>query len=195
MAIKNEYGWKFTDKNDGSFRMKNPVMNSRMYFPLCNNKLKAYVTPELKGDILLDFHRYLTIPKSTEDLHHSKDGRNVWLRIKNKGVWSCVGASSEHHLKSIKGLDDEEVEIHAGIGWIRISRTCPEYKIRADLTIFIPSNDDTVELVKVGQQIIERSVLTEPLTPFWIYGFMLIVYFLICFPISLGAKVLERKLN
>lgn len=52
-----------------------------------------------------------------------------------------------------------------------------------------------VDLVKVGQQIIERSILTEPLTPFWIYGFMLIVYFLICFPISLGAKALEKKLN
>ena len=53
----------------------------------------------------------------------------------------------------------------------------------------------SVDLVKVGQQIIERTVLTEPLTPFWIYGFMLIVYFLICFPISLGAKALERKFN
>lgn len=52
-----------------------------------------------------------------------------------------------------------------------------------------------VDLVKVGQQIIERTILTEPLTSFWIYGFMLIVYFLICFPISLGAKVLEKKLN
>lgn len=53
----------------------------------------------------------------------------------------------------------------------------------------------TVDLVKVGQQIIERSILTEPMTPFWIYGFMLIIYFIICFPISLGAKALERKLN
>lgn len=52
-----------------------------------------------------------------------------------------------------------------------------------------------VDLVKVGQQIIERTILTEPLTSFWIYGFMLIVYFLICFPISLGAKALEKKLN
>ena len=53
----------------------------------------------------------------------------------------------------------------------------------------------TVDLVKVGQQIIERSILTEPLTPFWIYGCMLIIYFIICFPISLGAKALERRLN
>lgn len=165
MAIKNQYGWKFTEKSDGSFLMKNPVMNSRMYFPLCNNKLKSYVTPELKGDILLDFHRYLTIPKSTEDLHHSKDGRNFWLRIKDKGVWSCTGASSEHHLKSIKGLDDEEVEINAGIGWIKISRTSPEYGIRSDITVFIPSNDDTVELIKV--EITNLDSKEVEITPFF----------------------------
>lgn len=52
-----------------------------------------------------------------------------------------------------------------------------------------------VDLVKVGQQIIERTVLTEPLASFWIYGLLLIIYFFICFPISLGAKALERKLN
>lgn len=52
-----------------------------------------------------------------------------------------------------------------------------------------------VDLVKIGQQIIERTVLTEPLASFWIYGLILVIYFLICFPISLGAKALEKKLN
>lgn len=52
-----------------------------------------------------------------------------------------------------------------------------------------------IDLVKVGQQIIERTAITEPLVSIWIYGFLLIVYFLICFPISLGAKALEKKLN
>lgn len=52
-----------------------------------------------------------------------------------------------------------------------------------------------VDLVKVGQQIIERTVLTEPLASFWVYGFLLIVYFVICFPISLGSRDLEKKLN
>ena len=52
-----------------------------------------------------------------------------------------------------------------------------------------------IDLVKVGQQIIERTAITEPLVSIWIYGFLIIVYFLICFPISLGAKALEKKLN
>lgn len=52
-----------------------------------------------------------------------------------------------------------------------------------------------VDLVKVGQQIIERNILTNPYSSFFVYGLILIIYFLICFPISLGAKALEKKLN
>jgi len=146
---KYEYGWKFTEKDDASFILKNPVKNSRMYFPLCNNKLKSYVTPELKGDVLLNYYKYLTIPKSTEDLHHSKDGRNFWLNVKNKGVWSCTGVSAENNLRAVLGEDNEDVELEAGAGWIKITRVNPDYMLKAEVTVFIPSNDDTVELVKL----------------------------------------------
>ena len=149
MTKKYNYGWSFTEKEDASFIMKNPVKNSRMYLPLCNNKLKSYVTPEMKGDVLLNFYKYLTIPKSTEDLHHSKDGRNFWLNMKDKGVWSCTGTSAENNIKAAMGMDDEEVEIEAGIGWIRLARVCREHGIKADITVYIPSNDDTVELIKL----------------------------------------------
>ncbi len=50
-----------------------------------------------------------------------------------------------------------------------------------------------VEVVKVGQQIIERSVLKDPMASFWIYGFIFILYFMICYPLSLAAKSLEKK--
>lgn len=149
MSKQYEYGWKFTSQDDASFIMRNPVKNSRMYFPLCNNTLKSYVTPDMKGDVLYNYYKYLTIPKSTEDLHHSKDGRNFWLNIRNKGVWSCTGVSADNNLKSVKGEDNEEVEIEAGIGWMKISRLNVDYKIKSVITIFIPSNDDTVELLKL----------------------------------------------
>lgn len=149
IVSKYQYGWEFTDKNDASFTMLNPVKNSRMYLPLCNNRLKSYVTPEMKGDILLNYDKYLTIPKSTEDLHHCKDGRSFWLNISGKGVFSCSGNSAENNLKAALGQDNEEVRIDAGIGWIRISRTSPEYSVKAENTIFVPSNDDTAELVRL----------------------------------------------
>lgn len=50
-----------------------------------------------------------------------------------------------------------------------------------------------VEVVKVGQQIIERAVFKEPTASFWIYGFIFILYFILCYPLSLSAKKLEKK--
>jgi len=49
-----------------------------------------------------------------------------------------------------------------------------------------------VEVIKVGQQIIENSLLTVPSASLWIYGFIFILYFLICYPLSLLATHLER---
>ncbi|WP_286783026.1 amino acid ABC transporter permease [Streptococcus sp. UBA4344] len=48
-----------------------------------------------------------------------------------------------------------------------------------------------VEVVKVGQEIIEANRLTVPSTAIWIYGFIFILYFAICFPISRLSIYLE----
>lgn len=49
-----------------------------------------------------------------------------------------------------------------------------------------------VEVLKVGQQIIENSLLTVPSASLWIYAFIFILYFLICYPLSLLAAHLEK---
>lgn len=49
-----------------------------------------------------------------------------------------------------------------------------------------------VELVKVGQQIIESSRLTVPSAPLWIYGLIFFLYFIVCYPISLLSTKLEK---
>ena len=49
-----------------------------------------------------------------------------------------------------------------------------------------------VEVVKVGQQIIKASRLTVPTAALWIYGVIFLLYFLICYPISLAATKLEK---
>jgi polar amino acid transport system permease protein len=48
-----------------------------------------------------------------------------------------------------------------------------------------------VEVIKVGQQIIENSLLTVALL-FGLYGFIFILYFLICYPLSRLAAHLEK---
>ena len=50
-----------------------------------------------------------------------------------------------------------------------------------------------VEVLKVGQQIIEASRYTAPSAALWIYGTIFFLYFIVCFPISKLAGKLEQR--
>ncbi|SHJ36624.1 polar amino acid transport system permease protein [Clostridium cavendishii DSM 21758] len=50
-----------------------------------------------------------------------------------------------------------------------------------------------IDVVKVGQQIIELSRFKVPTASFWIYGFIFMLYFIICYPLSKLSKKLEKK--
>ena len=50
-----------------------------------------------------------------------------------------------------------------------------------------------VEMMKVGQQIIEATRMTSPNAVFGVYGTILLLYFIICWPISMLARRLEKK--
>lgn len=50
-----------------------------------------------------------------------------------------------------------------------------------------------VEVVKVGQQIIEANRYTVPDATFWIYAVIFFMYFIVCWVISAGASALERR--
>ncbi|WP_312522941.1 amino acid ABC transporter permease [Anaerospora sp.] len=50
-----------------------------------------------------------------------------------------------------------------------------------------------IDVVKIGQQIIELSILKAPTASFWVYGFIFILYFSICYPLSRLSKQLESK--
>lgn len=50
-----------------------------------------------------------------------------------------------------------------------------------------------VEVLKVGQQIIEVSGKHDQYAPLWVYGFIFFLYFIICYPISILSKKLEEK--
>lgn len=50
-----------------------------------------------------------------------------------------------------------------------------------------------VEMVKVGQQIIESNRLEVPSAAIWIYAFIFFLYFIVCYPISRLSVLLEKK--
>lgn len=47
-----------------------------------------------------------------------------------------------------------------------------------------------IDVIKRGQQIIERTK-----EAFWIYAFLFLLFFLICYPLSLASKKLESRWN
>lgn len=50
-----------------------------------------------------------------------------------------------------------------------------------------------IEVVKIGQQIIEASRLTVPTASIAIYTVIFFMYFLVCWPLSVAASKLEKK--
>ena len=52
-----------------------------------------------------------------------------------------------------------------------------------------------VEMLKIAQQIIEANRYSAPDSALWIYGAIFFMYFIVCFPISLAAGWLEKKIE
>ncbi|MDR2613509.1 MAG: amino acid ABC transporter permease [Deltaproteobacteria bacterium] len=49
------------------------------------------------------------------------------------------------------------------------------------------------DLMKVGQQIVEVAGMRNHLASVWVYGFIFLVYFAICYPVSLFSRHLEGR--
>lgn len=52
-----------------------------------------------------------------------------------------------------------------------------------------------VEVVKVGKQIIDASRYTVPDAALWVYGVIFIMYFIVCYPFSRAAALLDKKIK
>ncbi len=50
-----------------------------------------------------------------------------------------------------------------------------------------------LEVIKIGQQIIETSLFKDPSAALWIYGIIFALYFVICYPLSLFSRRLESR--
>lgn len=50
-----------------------------------------------------------------------------------------------------------------------------------------------VEVIKVGQQIIDANRFQYPAGTLWIYGVIFFMYFIVCWPLSIVARRLEKR--
>ncbi len=50
------------------------------------------------------------------------------------------------------------------------------------------------DITKIGKEIIEyATMMNNPMAPFWIYGVILLVFFMVCYPLSKLATLLTRR--
>ncbi|MBW6459529.1 MAG: cellobiose phosphorylase [Bacteroidales bacterium] len=171
MEFNNKYGgiaarerkgllWKFTSRNDGSFKVPFADYISRLFFPLMNEHgMKSSITPELKGDIVSSFQNYLTAATVTEELHRNVSGRNFWVVVKGEKPWSVSGNSAFQKAEKWTSLRDES-EVEGYIGAFVIRRKNAQLGIESGVTVFVPVTDDFVELMKVSI----KNISDKPLT-------------------------------
>ena len=50
-----------------------------------------------------------------------------------------------------------------------------------------------VEVIKVGQQIIDAHRFDYPAGTLWVYGVIFAMYFVVCWPLSMAARYLEKR--
>ncbi len=155
---------------DGSFRIRNPENYSGLYFPLAGEKgLKSSITPNLGGDSKIDQNHFLLEPVSIENLHNNRNTRNFWCRIEGKGCWSACGTSAEQEAAKFTDAQDESM-IEAGFMWQKLVRTSEKYGLTAEITSFVPVNDNVeVTMVKLQNSGKEQITMT-PVGIIPIYG-------------------------
>ncbi|ASP18184.1 amino acid ABC transporter permease [Neisseria sp. 23W00296] len=143
-------------------------------------------------------------------------GLPTWTGIHIDGLWVCVwvftlwgvaemgdlvrgalGSIEKHQVESALALGLNRWQVFRYIELPQsIRRVLPgaiNLFTRMVKTSSLAALIGVIEVVKVGQQIIENSLLTAPNASFWVYGLIFILYFLCCWPLSLLAARLENQ--
>ena len=160
---------RFWDK-DGTFLLDQPENYSYLYFPIAGEQgLKSSVTPNLGGDSKLDQETFLLEPVSSENLHNNRSTRNFWCIVGESGCWSATGASAEAEDKKFTGEQDEST-LTAGLMWHTVRRSSKKYKLEAEITSFVPVNDNVEIMHVVLRNIGETAQKVVPVAAVPIYG-------------------------
>lgn len=114
-------------------------------------------------------------------------------------VRACVLSLSDHQRQSAIALGLNRFQVYMYIiipqALRRLLPMAINLATRIIKTTPLVAMITVVEALKVGQQIIELGVLHNPQSAFWIYGFIFLLYFIICYPISLISRKLEQRFN
>jgi cellobiose phosphorylase len=167
----NPQTWQFID-DKGTFRLENPAHTSYLYFPLVNEVgMMSSITPTLNGDIKINQNAFLTLPVTMEDLHNSRGARYFWVLVGGTHPWSVTGNSAAQTTQRFLLDPPETVTLDAGFLWHKITRENHDLGLLAEITNFVPTSDDPVELMKVViTNISEKPVHLTPTAAIPLYG-------------------------
>ncbi|MBM3244869.1 MAG: cellobiose phosphorylase [Candidatus Omnitrophica bacterium] len=158
--------WKFTDKT-GAFSSTNANLINTLYFPLCNNTpIMSGISPDLHGDIKASNNAYLMEPVTRIGLVNSKISRNFWIYSNPKKIWSATGVS-----RDIQTSKEDTFKLEAGPLWHKITRENKKIGLKAEVTSFIPSSGETIEIMLVNiTNISAKSIKFTPTAAIPIYA-------------------------
>ncbi|MEH7115061.1 amino acid ABC transporter permease [Neobacillus niacini] len=112
-------------------------------------------------------------------------------------VRGAIISLPKHQVESSKALGLSPVQMYRYVLIPQaIKRTIPpmiNLITRMIKTTALLTMIGVVEVIKVGQQIIEVNNINYPIVAFWVYGFIFFLYFCICFPLSRFSRKLEQK--
>jgi len=140
--------------NDGvTFSCPQATGIKTIYAPLCGTEatsVKSAISSSLSGDIKIDKYHYLTKPASREDLRYPV--RDFFVHISGKGTYSLTQETAP-----------ESANVTVGPLWHKLERTHKKAGITLTSVNFVPSSNETVELMKVTVKNVSRQPIT--LTP------------------------------
>ncbi|MEI7998297.1 MAG: cellobiose phosphorylase [Candidatus Omnitrophota bacterium] len=136
--------------SDGiTFSSQDAVGIKTIYAPLCGvdaNGIKSAITPLLSGDIKIDKYYYITKPASREDLRYPL--REFFIFIKGKGV---ISLASEN--------PTDQATVTIGPLWHKVERVYKKEGIELTAVNFVPTSNETVELMRVTVKNISRKAI------------------------------------
>ena len=135
--------WEFSG-NLGSFKVESADKIKSLYFPLGNETLMSSISPDLHGDIKSGQNSFLLEPASRMNLATSRGSRNFWIYINPDKTWSATGVS-----KDLRRIKDDRVNLEAGLLWQKVTRENKAVGLKAEVTSFVPSTNESVEIMLV----------------------------------------------
>lgn len=112
-------------------------------------------------------------------------------------VRGAIKATPQHQFESAAALGIEGMNLYRYVVLPQAVRGLIPLTInltnRMIMTTSLVVLIGVVEVLKVAQQIIDANRFDYPGAALWIYGVVFLLYFLVCFPISVASRKLEKR--